>query len=62
MMQNGFRRLALAQGLLPEAPPSRQAADRDAGPALTIGADADRSDPPIGAWREAPDMQDARAT
>ena len=24
MMQNGFRRIALAQGLLPERPPSRE--------------------------------------
>jgi hypothetical protein len=62
MMQNGFRRLALAQGLLPEATALRAADDRDAGPAMPADADTARSDAPIAAWREASDMRAARAT
>jgi hypothetical protein len=58
MMQNGFRRIALAQGLLPERPPSREA------PANVEPSTAQRLDvtEEAGAWDGDPDMRVASST
>jgi hypothetical protein len=53
-MQNGFRRIALAQGLLPDRLPSRQV------PTLSATSDAPRLDR-AEARRTAPDAADREA-
>ena len=57
MMQNGFRRIALAQGLLPVRPPSPAASTGQ------ITSDPQPSDPgetartPTGDWNNDPEMR-----
>jgi len=62
MMQNGFRRIALAQGLLPERPASCKApvdAERETARRLDISEEAGT---PAGAWDGDADMRGASAT
>ena len=62
MMQNGFRRIALAQGLLPERPVSREApvgAEPEAAQRLDTSEEAGTPD---GAWDGEPDIWVASAT
>jgi len=56
MMQNGFRRLALAQGLLPEPPASREV-PADVAPTAAPRLDAaEAADAPRGACDDDPQM------
>jgi hypothetical protein len=61
MMQNGFRRLALAQGLLPERPLSRDTPDRGENPAIGDAPEHGGADAPIGVWGDQPDLRAASA-
>jgi hypothetical protein len=58
MMQNGFRRLALAQGLLPERPSARETSEWVEIPLVALEAATDGSNAPVGAWG---DQRDSRS-